>query len=306
MSRRESSAGVNVNVWVAPGGDAHGFGDADRCPGRGLHRGRQLAGLARRCMVGDVGLERERRAGQIRRVVLHDVRVAQRQRAGRVQLDRELDAGVVVGRDLRPVDVVEREHRVRVVRVDLERERVHAGSEQARDVERVPRVVALHRVLSRDLRAVDPHVRLPDDPVDDQVGVPRAARLRDEVGPEPPGHVELRDRVRPDRVHVAETVLHVVGEEHLGTVPGLDERAHLGSDRAGIVGADVEPRARREARRRDLGAGLRRLRAALDLPPAEPNGLGVGRRRLGADRSRYEQGEHRRGEQGQPTTADAS
>ena len=58
------------------------------------------------------------------------------------ELDRELDAGVVVRRDLGPVHVVEGEHRGRVVRVHLDRQRVGPRPEQARDVEAEPGVGA--------------------------------------------------------------------------------------------------------------------------------------------------------------------
>ena len=84
---------------------------------------------------------------------------------------------------------------VRVVRVDLERDGVGAATQQLRDVEAVLGVVALHAAGRRDLGAVDPHVGLADDPVDDEIGVP-PRRRSGERGAVPPWHGEPLDGFR--------------------------------------------------------------------------------------------------------------
>jgi hypothetical protein len=117
--------GVKVTVRVAAGGGGDG--------------GRDGAGLTRAGVVGDVGLHGQGRAAQVGGVVLGHERVADGQRVGEVELDRELDAGVVVGRDLVPVHVVLGEHQVRVVGEQLERHRVGRRPDQVGDVEREPR-----------------------------------------------------------------------------------------------------------------------------------------------------------------------
>ncbi len=129
------------------------------------------ARLRRAGVVGHVRVHGQRRRGHVRRVILRDVGVGDAQRVRDVQLDGELNARVVIRRYLGPVHVVEREHRRRVVRVQLQGQHVLAGAEQARDVEGVAGVVALDGGLGRDLGAVDPDVGLPDDPVDDEPGV---------------------------------------------------------------------------------------------------------------------------------------
>src|SRR6266568_2598317 len=97
------------------------------------------------------------------------MRVADRQRAGDGQLHRELDAGVVVRRDLVPVDVVDGEHRVRVVREDFDGQRVGASPQVAGDVEGEPGVGAGDGGAGGDLLAVDPNVGIADHAVHDQV-----------------------------------------------------------------------------------------------------------------------------------------
>ncbi len=243
-------------VFVAPGRHRDRPAHADRAgPGRGDDR-REQAGLGGGRVVGHVGLDGQCRGREVGGVVLHHVRVAQSERTGDVKLDRELDAGVVVGRDLRPVDVVEREHLARVVRVDLQRECVGAVAEERRHVERVPRVVALDGAPGGYPVAVDPHISLADDAVDDQVGVLGAAEVGSEVGPEPPGNRERRDRLGSDLLHVAKARLHVGREEDVRAVAGLDERAYLGADGAGIIRPDVKPGTGGEGRGRDPGRAL--------------------------------------------------
>ena len=117
-------------------GHGHALADGDRGAGaRRGDRGRHRAGLRGRGDVRDVGLDGQRGAGQVGGVGLVDVGVADREGTVGPQLDGELDAGVVVRRDLGPVHVVGREHGRRVVGVDLDRERVRAGPGEARDVE---------------------------------------------------------------------------------------------------------------------------------------------------------------------------
>ena len=223
-------------------------------------------------LVADESLDREPRAREAGRIVLHHVDAAERQRPRRVQLDRELDPGVVVRRDLRPVDVVEREHLGRIVRVQLQRERVGAPAQEPGHVECVSGVVPLDGCPRGDPDPVQPHVGRAHDAVDDQLGVLRAAEARGERGAKPPWDPEHGDRVPPDLAHVAEAALQVRGEEHVRAVSGLDERTDLGPGRPGGVRADVKPGAGGEARARDEPVGLRCLRAALDLPPGEPHG----------------------------------
>ncbi len=130
------------------------------------------------------------------RVALDDVDVRDGKRRRAVKLDGELDAGVVVGRDLGPVDVVEREHRVRVVGVQPDGERVGAAVHEPGHVVHVLGVGALQGAVPGDLAAVDPQVRLADDPVDDEARV--RGRPCAERRAEPPRHREARDRVRAD------------------------------------------------------------------------------------------------------------
>ena len=114
---------------AGPGGERDLLRDLDRrAAARRADGRRDGAGLPDRGVVGDVRVHRERGAAQVRRVVLGDVGVGDAERAGDAELDRELDAGVVVRRDLVPVHVIEGEHRVRVVRVQLQRERVSAAA----------------------------------------------------------------------------------------------------------------------------------------------------------------------------------
>ena len=82
---------------------------------------------------------------------------------------------------------------------------------------------------------------------------------------------------------------------------GLHERADLGADRAGVVWADVQPRAGGEPGRGDVAARLRRLGAALDLPPAEADDLGGGGCGRGIERSCGKHDQRRDRELGKPT-----
>ena len=201
--------------------------------------------------------------------MLHDVRVAKRQRPRRMQLDGELDPGVVVRRDLGPVDVVEREHPVGVVGVDLQRQGVDAMAKPPRDVERVSREVTLHGEVRRDPLAVEPYVGLAHDAVNDQLAMLRGTKMRREGGAEPPGHREALDGVLADSVHVPEAALHVGGEEDVRAMARLDERVDLGADSASTVRVDMEPRTSGEARLRNSLAGLRGRSGALDLPAVQ-------------------------------------
>src|SRR5437588_9753575 len=100
------------------------------------------------------------------------------QRRGGVQLDGELNPGVVVGRDLRPVDVVEREHRGGIVGPDLEGQSVLAPVDEPGDIEGKARVGALYDVVAGYAPPVDPDIGLADNTVDDQLLVSPASARR--------------------------------------------------------------------------------------------------------------------------------
>src|SRR5215469_9426170 len=234
-------------------------------------------------VVGYVGPDGQRGAGQARGATLQHVRVAVGQRPVDGELDGELDAGVVVRGDLVPVHVIDREHRVRVVRVDLDRERVRAPADQPGDGEAEPGVAAGDGAGGRHPVTVDPHAGRADHAVDDQRGVLARPQARGEAGPPPPGHGEPWHGVAADPVHVPVAPAHVVGEEHAvaalvalvhrlqcrvtWAAAVLRQRLDLGARRARAVVGDRQPGPGVEPRPGDLRPGLGGVRAA-GHPPA--------------------------------------
>ena len=124
MVRAGNLAGLNTTVRVVLGGTvtawltvtgtpppAGGAMVAVTLPGCGLDAALVMSALTVRAELARSG-----------RIVLDHAGVAVRQRPCHLELDRELDAGVVVRRDLVPVHVIQREHLVGVVRLYLDGE----------------------------------------------------------------------------------------------------------------------------------------------------------------------------------------
>ena len=118
----------------------------------------------------------------------------------------------------------QREHRERVVWVDLQRNLVRAGFDQTRDVKAPARVVTGEGTVGSDVASVEPETRPPNDTVHDELGRFTGLRVRREAGAKPPWDGELPARQRADRFQVAETRLHVFGVEHFGARTVLKQR----------------------------------------------------------------------------------
>ena len=242
--------GVERDDLALARGQADRLVDVDRVAAAGIGDRRvDVARLGGRGRVLDRALERQVGAREVLGVGLVDVRVAQRERVGDVQADRVLQARVLVARGLRPVVEVLVEHRARVVRVELERDRVGARLDQARDVEVVLGLRALEHGLRGDLGAVDPQVGLAHDPADLQLGALAGLEVRRELGAEPPRHrvarggqrsvvrAGLRALAGGDVLAVEDVVVAALGVG--GRV--LDLGGDFGADGVGVVGLDLQP-----------------------------------------------------------------
>ena len=219
MRRTWKAAGVSDTVRVAWAGTRDRAGDPDPGPGR---RGRPGAVSTRTALRPVVLVTWARRvsAELVTCGALCSTTWASEMAsaAERVQLDRELDAGVVVRRDLGPVDVVEREHRVRVVGVQPEGERVGAAAQEPGHVVDVLGVGALQRVWPATSWPLSHRSASPTTPLTTRLACAAGCAALNVVRNHH-GHREARDRVGAERLHVAEAALQVGGEEDVGQRP---------------------------------------------------------------------------------------